>query len=71
MQNLVEDASIPKLTLSEGENLIGRNNLPVPDKRLSRKHITLTASADGSSANLFVVSSPLILLKDNSIPVNL
>ncbi|XP_041023489.1 tyrosyl-DNA phosphodiesterase 1 isoform X5 [Juglans microcarpa x Juglans regia] len=66
MQNLVEDASIPKLTLSEGANLIGRNNLPVPDKRLSRKHITLTASADGSSANLFVEgTNPIVVNSGN------
>ncbi|KAF5474729.1 hypothetical protein F2P56_006600 [Juglans regia] len=66
IQNLVEDASIPKLTLSEGANLIGRNNLPVPDKRLSRKHITLTASADGSSANLFVEgTNPIVINSGN------
>lgn len=49
-----EKASTPKLTISDGTNIIGRNNVPVNDKRLSRKHLTITASADGT-ANLHVV----------------
>lgn len=53
--NLNEDSSLPKLPLSQGSNVIGRSNIPVSDKRLSRKHLTLTASADGS-ANLVVVT---------------
>lgn len=53
-QNLEEDTSVPKLPISDGLNSIGRNNIPVSDKRLSRKHLTLTAYADGS-ANLAVV----------------
>lgn len=53
-QNLAEEASVPKLSVSDGSNVIGRNNFPIPDKRLSRKHLTITASADGT-ANLHVV----------------
>lgn len=49
-----EKASIPKLPISKGTNILGRNNLTVSDKRLSRKHLTITASTDGS-ANLLVV----------------
>ena len=52
--NLEEETSLPKLPVSDGTNVIGRDNIPVPDKRLSRKHLSLTASADGS-ANLLVV----------------
>lgn len=61
-QNLEEDASVPKLPVKDGTNIIGRNNIPVLDKRLSRKHLTLTASADGS-ANLVVVLMQLLNLR--------
>ncbi|XP_059437663.1 tyrosyl-DNA phosphodiesterase 1 [Corylus avellana] len=64
-QNLEEDTSIPKLTLSEGPNVIGRNSVPATDKRLSRKHLTLTASADGS-VNLFVEgTNPIVVNSGN------
>jgi len=53
-QSLEEEGSVPKLPITDGTNVIGRNSIPVPDKRLSRKHLTLTASRDGS-ANLLVV----------------
>lgn len=53
-QNLEEAASASKLAVSDGTNVIGRNNLAVSDKRLSRKHLTITASTDGT-ANLHVV----------------
>jgi len=53
-QSSEEEGSVPKLAISDGTNVIGRNNIPVPDKRLSRKHLTLTAFRDGS-ANLIVV----------------
>ncbi|KAI5430353.1 tyrosyl-DNA phosphodiesterase 1 [Lathyrus oleraceus] len=54
-QNLEEEekASTPKLAISDGTNIIGRNNLAVTDKRLSRKHLTITTSTDGT-ANLHV-----------------
>jgi tyrosyl-DNA phosphodiesterase 1 len=32
----------------EGANVVGRNHLVVVDKRISRKHLSLHASADGS-----------------------
>jgi tyrosyl-DNA phosphodiesterase-1 len=37
--------SIP---IFEGSNVVGRSNLVVVDKRVSRKHLSLRASADGS-----------------------
>ncbi|KDP20800.1 hypothetical protein JCGZ_21271 [Jatropha curcas] len=46
--NLEEDTSLPKLPLSKGSNTIGRSHVSVPDKRLSRNHLTVTASIDGS-----------------------
>ncbi|KAB1201338.1 Tyrosyl-DNA phosphodiesterase 1 [Morella rubra] len=65
-KNLEEDTSIPKITLSEGQNVISRDNIPLPDKRLSRKHLTLTASADRSSANLFVEgTNPVVVTFGN------
>ncbi|KAJ1408098.1 Tyrosyl-DNA phosphodiesterase I [Sesbania bispinosa] len=64
-QNLEEEASVPKLLVSDGTNVIGRNNFSVSDKRLSRKHLTLTASPDGS-ANLHVVgTNPIVVNSRN------
>ncbi|KAI9123418.1 hypothetical protein K1719_004718 [Acacia pycnantha] len=64
-QNLEEDTSVPKLPVTDGLNSIGRNNIPVSDKRLSRKHLTLTADADGS-ANLVVEgTNPIVVNSGN------
>lgn len=54
-KNLEEDNSGLKIPLSEGPNIIGRSNVLVSDKRISRKHITLTISTDGP-AKLLVVA---------------
>ncbi|XP_013713068.1 tyrosyl-DNA phosphodiesterase 1-like [Brassica napus] len=45
-----EDNSSPRITLSEGPNTIGRGNVSITDKRLSRKHITITTSTSGSAS---------------------
>ncbi|KAJ4838737.1 tyrosyl-DNA phosphodiesterase 1 [Turnera subulata] len=59
-----EDTSIPKLPLSRGPNTIGRHNIPVPDKRLSRNHLTLTASPDSApSVNLTVQGTNPVVVK--------
>lgn len=55
--NLEEDDSIPKLPILQGTNLIGRNNVSVSDKRVSRKHISLNASFDGSADVIVVRAS--------------
>lgn len=55
-RNFKEEASVPKFAVSDGINVIGRNNIPVPDKRLSRKHLTLTASPNGSASLLVVLT---------------
>ena len=49
--NLEEDgkSSIPKIPLSEGPNCVGRDCIPVTDKRLSRKHLIITATCTGSA----------------------
>lgn len=54
-KNLEVDNSGLKIRLSEGPNSIGRSNVLVSEKRISRKHITLTTSTDGS-AKLLVVA---------------
>lgn len=54
--NSDENVLIPKLHVSEGDNVFGRDFISVKDKRLSRRHIKLTASSNGS-AELLVVSS--------------
>ncbi|CAJ2669974.1 unnamed protein product [Trifolium pratense] len=60
-----QKASIPKLPISDGTNIIGRNNLAVTDKRLSRKHLTITASTDGT-ANLHVEgTNPVVVNSGN------
>lgn len=47
--DFVVDKSISEIPILEGVNVIGRNNLNVSDKRVSRKHVGLQASPDGSS----------------------
>lgn len=47
--------SLPNIPLFEGENVIGRDDLKITDKRVSRKHISLKASAN-ESIEVFVVS---------------
>ncbi|KAJ9136304.1 hypothetical protein P3X46_033396 [Hevea brasiliensis] len=59
---LEEETSIPKLPLSKGSNTIGRSHVSVADKRLSRNHLALTASADGS-ANITVVGTNPVVVK--------
>ena len=65
--NLEENPSAPKLPISHGTNLIGRANipLPLPDKRLSRNHITLTASSDGSAHLLAEGTNPVVVNSRN------
>ncbi|KAL1355456.1 hypothetical protein HN51_007488 [Arachis hypogaea] len=65
--NLEENPSVPKLPISHGTNLIGRANipLPLPDKRLSRNHITLTASSDGSAHLLVEGTNPVVVNSGN------
>ncbi|XP_027361212.1 tyrosyl-DNA phosphodiesterase 1 isoform X4 [Abrus precatorius] len=64
-QNFEEEASVPKLLISDGTNVIGRCNIPVSDKRLSRKHLTLTAAADGSANLLVEGTNPVVVNSGN------
>ncbi|XP_022720583.1 tyrosyl-DNA phosphodiesterase 1 isoform X2 [Durio zibethinus] len=60
-KNLEEDASLPKLSLFYGPNFIGRNDVSISDKRLSRKHIALTTSPDGSADLLVEGTNPVVV----------
>ncbi|RCV36125.1 hypothetical protein SETIT_7G294600v2 [Setaria italica] len=42
------NGSISTIPIFEGSNVVGRNHLVVADKRISRKHLSLRTSADGS-----------------------
>jgi hypothetical protein len=54
--DLKEDNSSPRITLSEGPNIIGRGNVSIVDKRLSRKHITIIVSTSGSASLSVVIT---------------
>lgn len=54
--DLTVDHSVPSLPIFQGANCIGRNSLSLTDKRVSRKHISLQTSNDGS-AEVTVVRS--------------
>ncbi|XVF27815.1 hypothetical protein REPUB_Repub14bG0141400 [Reevesia pubescens] len=61
-KNLEEEASLSeKLPLFHGPNFIGRNDVSIPDKRLSRKHIALTTSPDGSADLLVEGTNPVVV----------
>ena len=65
-----EESSIPKILLSKGLNVVGRNCIPVTDKRLSRKHLSINVASDGSSevsvVNLLTRSHSYLLTRSHS-----
>ncbi|KAL2473374.1 tyrosyl-DNA phosphodiesterase-related [Forsythia ovata] len=60
-----EDCSIPKIPLFEGLNYVGRNCIPVTDKRLSRKHLELNISANGYAEILVEGTNPVVVRTEN------
>lgn len=64
-RNLEEDTSTPKLPISTGANVIGRNSISVSDKRLSRKHLTLIASGNGSVDAVVEGTNPVVVASGN------
>ncbi|XP_071934945.1 tyrosyl-DNA phosphodiesterase 1 [Coffea arabica] len=56
-----EESSIPKILLSKGLNVVGRNCIPVTDKRLSRKHLSINVASDGSSEVSVEGTNPVVL----------
>jgi tyrosyl-DNA phosphodiesterase-1 len=59
--DLKEDNSSPRITLSEGPNIIGRGNVSIVDKRLSRKHITIIVSTSGSASLSVDGTNPVVI----------
>ncbi|KFK25754.1 hypothetical protein AALP_AA8G155100 [Arabis alpina] len=59
--NLKEDESSPRITLSQGSNTIGRGNVSIADKRLSRKQITITTSTSGSASLSVEGTNPVVV----------
>ncbi|ESQ41487.1 hypothetical protein EUTSA_v10012972mg [Eutrema salsugineum] len=59
--DLKEDNSSPRINLSEGPNIIGRGNVSIADKRLSRKHITIIASTSGSASLSVEGTNPVVI----------
>ncbi|XP_058194679.1 tyrosyl-DNA phosphodiesterase 1 isoform X1 [Rhododendron vialii] len=56
-----EDTSKPQLPIFQGPNFVGRSCIPAADKRLSRKHLTVTASGDGSADVLVDGANPIVV----------
>ncbi|KAL5578945.1 hypothetical protein UlMin_011387 [Ulmus minor] len=65
-EKLEEDTSIPQIPLSRGQNFIGRDNISVSDKRLSRKHLSLSASPDGSAILRVEGTNPVVVNSGNT-----
>ena len=54
------NGSVSAIPIFEGSNVVGRNHLVIADKRISRKHLSLHTSPDGS-IEVVVVSMIKIL----------
>ncbi|KQK15923.1 tyrosyl-DNA phosphodiesterase 1 [Brachypodium distachyon] len=54
-------ASLPSIPIFEGSNVVGRSNLVVVDKRVSRKHLSLRVSADGSIEVVVEGPNPIVV----------
>ncbi|MFS7905158.1 putative phosphodiesterase I [Helianthus anomalus] len=61
--NLDEDTSntIPKVQISKGVNVLGRDVIPITDKRISRKHLSLAVSDDGSVEVAVEGTNPVVI----------
>ncbi|KAI3740861.1 hypothetical protein L2E82_31335 [Cichorium intybus] len=61
--NLEENTSnsIPRVEISKGANVLGRDVIPISDKRLSRKHLSITLSADDSAEVLVEGTNPVVI----------
>ncbi|OEL28790.1 Tyrosyl-DNA phosphodiesterase 1 [Dichanthelium oligosanthes] len=55
------NGSVSTIPIFEGSNVVGRNHLVVTDKRISRKHLSLNASADGSIEVIVEGPNPIIV----------
>ncbi|KAK4754397.1 hypothetical protein SAY87_002501 [Trapa incisa] len=60
-ETLEENTAFPRVPIYKGVNLIGRNALSLTDKRISRKHLTLTAYNNGSASLFMEGSNPIVI----------
>ncbi|KAL6657929.1 hypothetical protein ACP70R_005709 [Stipagrostis hirtigluma subsp. patula] len=58
------NGQISSIPIFEGSNVVGRNHMVVVDKRISRKHLSLHASADGSIEVVVEGPNPIIVRSD-------
>ncbi|XP_057834924.2 tyrosyl-DNA phosphodiesterase 1 isoform X1 [Cryptomeria japonica] len=61
-----EDSSSPTLPVFQGSNMVGRSNLSIPDKQVSRKHIILNGFSDGSAEITLEGQNPISLRSGTS-----
>lgn len=64
--NEEEDSSSHPLTIFQGSNTVGRNDLPITNKQVSRRHIHLNGLADGSAEIFVEGQNPISLRSGNS-----
>ncbi|PAN14246.1 hypothetical protein PAHAL_2G394200 [Panicum hallii] len=55
------NGSVSTIPIFEGSNVVGRNHLVIADKRISRKHLSLHASADGSIEVIVEGPNPIVV----------
>ncbi|GJN32535.1 hypothetical protein PR202_gb21049 [Eleusine coracana subsp. coracana] len=55
------NGSVSSIPIFEGSNVVGRNHLVIVDKRISRKHLSLHASADGTIEVVVEGPNPIIV----------
>ncbi|KAG5246791.1 tyrosyl-DNA phosphodiesterase [Salix suchowensis] len=63
--NFEENASTAKLHLSNGQNTIGRNDISVSDKRLSRNHLSLNLTQTSSTITV-EGTNPVVVVKSGN-----
>lgn len=63
--NQQEDSSsvIPRIQIYKGINVLGRDVIPINDKRLSRKHLSITVSSTNASAEIFVEGTNPVVIR--------
>ncbi|KAI0529672.1 hypothetical protein KFK09_002226 [Dendrobium nobile] len=64
-RNFIVDALAAKISVFEGVNFVGRDNITMPDKRVSRKHISLHGSSDGVVELVVEGPNPVIFKSGN------
>ncbi|KAL6546718.1 hypothetical protein OROMI_022439 [Orobanche minor] len=60
-----KDGWIPKIPLSKGSTYVGRDCIPITDKRLSRRHVVLNVCGDGSADIVVEGTNPVVVRSKN------